>query len=27
MADAVKFKYIPSPLTREQLASLVQVPR
>jgi NitT/TauT family transport system substrate-binding protein len=27
MVDAVKFKYIPSPLTREQLASLVQVPR
>jgi NitT/TauT family transport system substrate-binding protein len=27
MADAVKFKYIPAPLTREQLAVLVQVPR
>jgi NitT/TauT family transport system substrate-binding protein len=27
MADAVKFKYIPAPLTREQLAALVQVPR
>ena len=27
MADAVKFKYIPAPLTREQLATLVQVPR
>ena len=27
MADAVKFKYIPAPLTREQLAMLVQVPR
>jgi len=26
MADAVKFKYIPAPLTREQLAVLVQVP-
>jgi NitT/TauT family transport system substrate-binding protein len=27
MADAVKFKYIPAPLTKEQLATLVQVPR
>jgi NitT/TauT family transport system substrate-binding protein len=27
MVDAVKFKYISAPLTREQLASLVQVPR
>jgi NitT/TauT family transport system substrate-binding protein len=27
MADAVKFRYIPAPLTREQLAVLVQVPR
>jgi NitT/TauT family transport system substrate-binding protein len=27
MADAVKFKYITAPLTREQLATLVQVPR
>jgi NitT/TauT family transport system substrate-binding protein len=27
MGDAVKFKYIPAPLTREQLATLVQVPR
>jgi NitT/TauT family transport system substrate-binding protein len=27
MTDAVKFKYIPAPLTREQLAVLVQVPR
>ena len=27
MVDAVKFKYIPAPLTREQLAVLVQVPR
>jgi NitT/TauT family transport system substrate-binding protein len=27
MEDAVKFKYIPAPLTREQLAMLVQVPR
>jgi NitT/TauT family transport system substrate-binding protein len=27
MADAVKFKYIAAPLTREQLATLVQVPR
>jgi NitT/TauT family transport system substrate-binding protein len=27
MADAVKFKYIPAPLTREQLAALVQVAR
>jgi NitT/TauT family transport system substrate-binding protein len=27
MADAVKFKYIAVPLTREQLATLVQVPR
>jgi NitT/TauT family transport system substrate-binding protein len=27
MADAVKFKYIPAPLTREQLTVLVQVPR
>ena len=27
MVDAVKFKYISTPLTREQLASLVQVPR
>jgi NitT/TauT family transport system substrate-binding protein len=26
MADAVAFKYIPAPLTREQLATLVQVP-
>jgi NitT/TauT family transport system substrate-binding protein len=27
MADAVRFKYIAAPLTREQLAMLVQVPR
>jgi NitT/TauT family transport system substrate-binding protein len=27
MADAVKFKYIAAPLTREQLATLVQAPR
>jgi NitT/TauT family transport system substrate-binding protein len=27
MTDAVKFKYIAAPLTREQLATLVQVPR
>jgi NitT/TauT family transport system substrate-binding protein len=27
MADAVKFKYIAAPLTREQLTTLVQVPR
>jgi len=27
MGDAVKFKYIPAPLTKEQLATLVQVPR
>jgi NitT/TauT family transport system substrate-binding protein len=26
MADAVAFKYIPAPLTKEQLATLVQVP-
>jgi NitT/TauT family transport system substrate-binding protein len=26
MADAVAFKYIPTPLTKEQLATLVQVP-
>jgi NitT/TauT family transport system substrate-binding protein len=27
MVDAVKFKYIPAPLSTEQLAALVQVPR
>jgi NitT/TauT family transport system substrate-binding protein len=27
MGDAVKFKYIPAPLSKEQLATLVQVPR
>jgi NitT/TauT family transport system substrate-binding protein len=27
MVDAVKFRYIPAPLTREQLATLVQVPK
>ena len=27
MGDAVKFKYIPAPLTGEQLATLVQVPK
>ena len=27
MEDAVKFKYIPAPLTAEQLATLVQVPK
>jgi NitT/TauT family transport system substrate-binding protein len=27
MVDAVKFKYIPAPLTQQQLAVLVQVPR
>ena len=27
MGDAVKFKYIPAPLTGEQLVTLVQVPK
>ncbi len=27
MVDAVKFKYLPAPLSKEQLATLVQVPR
>jgi len=27
MGDAVKFKYVPAPLTGEQLATLVQVPK
>ena len=27
MVDAVKFRYIPAPLTRDQLATLVQVPK
>jgi NitT/TauT family transport system substrate-binding protein len=27
MVDAVKFRYIPAPLSKEQLATLVQVPR
>jgi NitT/TauT family transport system substrate-binding protein len=27
MVDAVKFRYIPAPLNKEQLATLVQVPR
>jgi NitT/TauT family transport system substrate-binding protein len=27
MVDAVKFKYIPAPLSQEQLAQLVQIPR
>jgi len=27
MGDAVKFKYIAAPLTQEQLATLVQVPK
>ena len=27
MVDAVKFRYLPAPLTKEQLATLVQVPR
>jgi NitT/TauT family transport system substrate-binding protein len=26
MADAVKFKYVPAPLTAAQLAELIQVP-